>query len=110
MNDAVVNQNRYVLPDHNLLRLVERPPSDMASLAALFQPIPPVVRKRAKELLDIIKNNLGGPSKDPATPKIEGTAMVVENAMVKDKEIPSTEPIVSGLWSNGKCDVHSGVT
>ncbi|CAK5284338.1 unnamed protein product [Mycena citricolor] len=46
---------RYVLPNHFLFQLAEQPPSDMGSLLKLFQSVPPVVRRRAKELLDEIR-------------------------------------------------------
>ncbi|KAJ6544046.1 hypothetical protein B0H19DRAFT_1169443 [Mycena capillaripes] len=46
---------RYVLPNHYLFQLAERPPADMAALLQVFQPVPPVVRRRAKELLEAIR-------------------------------------------------------
>ncbi|KAJ3823275.1 ribonuclease H-like domain-containing protein [Lentinula raphanica] len=46
---------RYVLPNHFLFQLAEQPPSDMASMLNIFRFVPPVLRRRAKELLDAIQ-------------------------------------------------------
>jgi len=47
--------SRYVLQNHSLFLIAEQPPADMASLFTLFKPsVPPVVKRRAKELLMII--------------------------------------------------------
>ncbi|EMD39730.1 hypothetical protein CERSUDRAFT_112032 [Gelatoporia subvermispora B] len=66
---------RYVLPNHALFALAERTPADMAALLALFRPVPPVVRRRAQELLDTVraavKEALGGPVEVPATEVVE---------------------------------------
>ena len=35
--------------------IAERPPNDLAALLAMFPSVPPVVRKRAKELMDEIR-------------------------------------------------------
>ncbi|KAA1473827.1 hypothetical protein DENSPDRAFT_780589 [Dentipellis sp. KUC8613] len=46
---------RYVLPNHLVFRLAEQPPADMPALLAAFQSVPPVIRRRAKDLLDAIR-------------------------------------------------------
>lgn len=47
--------SRYVLQNHSLFLIAEQPPADMASLLVLFKPsVPPVVKRRSKELLTII--------------------------------------------------------
>ncbi|KAL5501535.1 RRP6 [Sanghuangporus vaninii] len=46
---------RYVLPNHYLFHLAERPPADMAALFAVFRPIPPLVRIKATSLLEVIR-------------------------------------------------------
>ncbi|ETW81983.1 hypothetical protein HETIRDRAFT_318347 [Heterobasidion irregulare TC 32-1] len=46
---------RYVLSNHYLFQLADRPPADMAALLASFQSLPPLIRKRSKELLDTIR-------------------------------------------------------
>ncbi|KIJ54917.1 hypothetical protein M422DRAFT_775114 [Sphaerobolus stellatus SS14] len=46
---------RYVLPNHYLFNIAERPPSDLPALLAIFQPVSPLVRVRSLELLDVIK-------------------------------------------------------
>ena len=47
--------DRYVLSNHYLFQLADRPPADMAALLASFQSLPPLIRKRSKELLDTIR-------------------------------------------------------
>ncbi|KDQ25524.1 hypothetical protein PLEOSDRAFT_51863 [Pleurotus ostreatus PC15] len=56
---------RYTLPNHHIFQFAERPPIDMAGLLAMFPTsrVPPVVRTRARELLDtILKAVRGAPS------------------------------------------------
>ena len=45
-----------MLQNHVLFRLAEEPPAEMASLLRMFQTsVPAVVKRRAKELLSVIK-------------------------------------------------------
>jgi len=47
---------RYILPNHFLFQLAEQPPADMASLLGLFRSsVPPVLKRRGKDLLDVIQ-------------------------------------------------------
>ena len=48
--------HRYVLPNHQLFLLAEQPPNDMAGLLGLFPRVPAIIRRRAKELLDTIRD------------------------------------------------------
>ena len=47
---------RYVLPNHQLFVLAEQPPVDITGLLSMFQHVPAVIRRRAKELLDTIRD------------------------------------------------------
>ncbi|KAF5315383.1 hypothetical protein D9619_007468 [Psilocybe cf. subviscida] len=48
---------RYVLANHTLFQLAEQPPADMAALLAIFRSsVPPMVKKRARELLTVVKD------------------------------------------------------
>ncbi|PPQ68746.1 LOW QUALITY PROTEIN: hypothetical protein CVT25_012840 [Psilocybe cyanescens] len=50
---------RYVLQNHVLFLIAEQPPADMAALLALFRSsVPPVVKRRARELLSVIKDSV----------------------------------------------------
>ncbi|KIK48040.1 hypothetical protein CY34DRAFT_21042 [Suillus luteus UH-Slu-Lm8-n1] len=51
---------RYVLPNHQLFTVAERSPSNAAELLALFShaSIPPVLRRRAGELAEVIKSTV----------------------------------------------------
>ena len=46
---------RYVLPQHYLFQLAEQPPNDLPGLLNIFRAVPPVIKKRASELLDEIR-------------------------------------------------------
>lgn len=47
---------RFVLPNHFLFPIAEQPPADIPSLLKIFKAsIPPVVKRRARELLSVIK-------------------------------------------------------
>ncbi|KAJ7265982.1 hypothetical protein B0H12DRAFT_179215 [Mycena haematopus] len=94
---------RYVLPNHYLFQLAERPPADMATLLQMFQPVPPVVRRRAKELFETIRaclqRHLSKAEKAPPDP----APLVVP----KDAEMQVDEVVVNAapttaldnLWS-----------
>ena len=62
-------QFSYVLSNRFVLKLVEQPPADMAALLHAFSSTPPVVKRRAKELLDVIrgavKKGLSGVVEEP---------------------------------------------
>ena len=46
---------RYVLPNHFLFPLAERPPKDVPGLLSAIQPTPPLVRSHASELIETIR-------------------------------------------------------
>ncbi|KAF8802130.1 hypothetical protein BYT27DRAFT_7113139 [Phlegmacium glaucopus] len=47
---------KYVLQNHVLFHIAEQPPAEMASLLGMFQTsVPAVVKRRAKELLNVIR-------------------------------------------------------
>ncbi|KAJ6579470.1 ribonuclease H-like domain-containing protein [Mycena vulgaris] len=89
---------RYVLPNHYLFQLAERPPADMAALLQMFQSVPPVVRRRAKELLEAIRACLqryvAKAPEAPATPAVEKHV-----AMEVDVAVVAVEAPAPGLWS-----------
>ncbi|KAJ7621619.1 ribonuclease H-like domain-containing protein [Mycena polygramma] len=93
---------RYVLPNHYLFQLAERPPADMAALLQMFQPVPPVVRRRAKELLEAIRaclrRYLTKPTENANPPPVVET----DTEMQVDAAVPNVEVPVAGvtnLWS-----------
>jgi len=47
---------RYVLPNHMLFRISETLPTDVNSLLACCNPVPPLVRLQAHDLLSIIED------------------------------------------------------
>jgi exosome complex exonuclease RRP6 len=101
-------QFRYVLPNRFLFKLVEQPPADMAALLHAFEFTPPVVKRRAKELLDIIrdavKKGLSGAVEDPkdVTPTASSETSVAPSKMDIDVPSASTQPRQTSLWSFNK--------
>lgn len=51
---------RYVLPQHYLFQLAECPPDDLPALLSIFRTVPPVIKRRANELLDEIRAGESG--------------------------------------------------
>jgi exosome complex exonuclease RRP6 len=100
-------QFRYVLSNRFLFKLVEQLPADMAALLHAFASTPPVVKRRAKELVDVIrdamKKGLSGAVEDPKgllpTASSETTA---PSRMDVDAPSASTQPRQTSLWSFNK--------
>lgn len=101
-------QFRYVLSNRFLFKLVEQPPADMAALLHAFASTPPVVKRRAKELLDIIrdavKKGLSGAVEDlkESLPTASSETTVAPSRMVVDVPSASTQPQQTSLWSFNK--------
>lgn len=97
---------RYILPNHYLFILAERPPADMAALLSTFQPVPPVVRRRGRELLDAIrdavKRTLGpelsaGPSAAASTAQVAQADVAETTAESKAMQVDGhVLPVVEG--------------
>ncbi|KAK7464754.1 exosome nuclease subunit [Stygiomarasmius scandens] len=53
---------RFILPNHHLFTIAESPPADVAALLRLFPGtnVPQVIRKRATELVSVIRNAVKG--------------------------------------------------
>ncbi|KAF8495725.1 ribonuclease H-like domain-containing protein [Russula emetica] len=95
----------YVLPNRFLFKLVEQPPADMAALLHAFEFTPHVVKRRAKELLDVIrdamKKGLSGAIEDPKEllPTAPSETTVAPSKMDVDVPSASTQPRQTSLWS-----------
>lgn len=50
--------SRYVLPNHFLLTLAERPPKEISTLLTLVQPTPPLLRSHASRLIETIQSSV----------------------------------------------------
>ncbi|KAJ6516485.1 hypothetical protein C8R45DRAFT_960259 [Mycena sanguinolenta] len=94
---------RYVLPNHYLFQLAERAPADMAALLQMFQPVPPVVRRRAKELFETIRACVQGhlskaeKASPPAPLLVPKDADMQVDEVVVVTSAPATA--VGTLWS-----------
>lgn len=91
---------RYVLPNHFLFLLAERLPRDMAQLLAIFShSVPPVIRRRAGELLDCIR---GCVARHVAveSPVVDVTTSSDTRLEGREVQVVKPSPIVSDrLWS-----------
>lgn len=88
-----------------LFQLAERPPADVAALLATFKSVPPVVRRRAKELLDTIQE-AAREHHDvaAATPDVLDVVMAPTETARPPLEAPrstGTDTLASRLWSQG---------
>ncbi|KAN0114265.1 Ribonuclease H-like domain containing protein [Russula decolorans] len=98
----------YVLSNRFLFKLAERPPADMAALLHAFDFTPPVVKRRAKELLDIIrdamKEGLSGAVEDPkeVLPTASSETTVAPSKMDVDVPSASAQLRQTSLWSFNK--------
>ena len=115
---------RYVLPNHYLFVLAEKPPADMAALLSLFHPVPPVVRRRSKELLDAIREavksvqDAANAQAAPEAALVPADAPVAEAAAQADVEMGAAEAAAASsgraeasstdLWAHGACLIVPG--
>lgn len=101
-------QFRYVLSNRFLFKLVEQPPADMAALLHAFTYTPPVVRRRAKELLgvirDAVKKGLSDAVEDSKEllPTASSETTVAPSKMDVDVPSASAPPRQTALWSLDK--------
>ncbi|KAF5360491.1 hypothetical protein D9756_004521 [Leucocoprinus leucothites] len=81
---------RYVLPNQYLFRIAEAPPGDLAALLRMFgAQVPAVVKRRAKELLDDIREAVKSSLRDIRVEEVEEKKVVDK---VVEKQVEATEP------------------
>lgn len=95
---------RYVLPNHFLFQLAEQPPADMAALLRIFHSVPPILRRRSKELLDVIREcvklQLSNTSTTLIVPEVpEDDVPMIVDGTEESPKVP--KDATSKLWSNG---------
>jgi exosome complex exonuclease RRP6 len=102
---------RYVLPNHHLFTVAERSPSNVAQLLGLFShgAVPPVLRRRAGELTEVIKATVERVTSSGLTVEAITDAVDVKTA----NSAASTEIIIvekipkSKLWGSTKVSSSS---
>ncbi|KAJ4482464.1 ribonuclease H-like domain-containing protein [Lentinula aciculospora] len=99
---------RYVLPNHFLFQLAEQPPTDMASMLKIFHFVPPILRRRAKELLDVIREV----TEEHAIPNDEGSKQHVglveaSTTLVEQQHSPN---LTDSLWTLGSHSTNLSVS
>jgi hypothetical protein len=85
----------------------------MAAFLAAFKPIPPVIRRRAKELLDVIQETTreycdSFKTAEADDSNIESTFVSVRDAPMVEVEVTastSTDTLNSRLWAKGSCSL-----
>ncbi|PBK67308.1 hypothetical protein ARMSODRAFT_1086260 [Armillaria solidipes] len=94
---------RYLLPNHFLFQLAENPPADMAALLRVFHSPPPLMKRRARELLgtirDAVRAHLSHSAGVSSIPEPRPQPVEVEHVdeSVADPDTRATRP--STLWS-----------
>lgn len=90
-----------------LFQLAERPPGDIAALLASFKSIPPVIRRRAKELFDTIQDTVKEYAEKPEPP-IPANDVPMPLAQPEMETVPevkatpsTSDALQSRLWSKG---------
>jgi exosome complex exonuclease RRP6 len=85
-----------------LFQLAEQPPADMAAFLATFKSVPPVIRRRAKELFDIIQETV---KKYRGRVKLDEASVVAASDKAQDTpmevEATTSTSTDSRLWSKG---------
>lgn len=110
-----------MLQNHVLFLIAEQPPADMAGLLALFRSsVPPVVKKRARELLSVIQESVkrgmivsrvgGQPTElEPLQPVVVEEKMkdvVMLETEMKDLEKGGQNKLIgTSIWGLGALDL-----
>jgi exosome complex exonuclease RRP6 len=108
---------RYVLTNRSLFQLAERSPTDMASLLATFKSIPPVVRRRAKELLDTIQDAMKRHRETPFATEEDQSDVAIKSIVVPivgveavgAVETTAPDALSSRLWSQGSYNLIGSI-
>ncbi|KAH7915435.1 hypothetical protein BJ138DRAFT_86795 [Hygrophoropsis aurantiaca] len=89
---------RFVLPNHFLFKIAETPPSDIAALLSIFQSIPPVLRRRAKELFDTIQGAVSKHANKTTQPPVPvPTAIPVIDVEMKSELAAVNSPPINNV-------------
>ena len=105
---------RFVLPNHYLFQIAEKPPADMTALLANFKPVPALVRTKGASLLAAIRSAVQESSdrRNEDIVEIETNALGHSSpeAIMKDvsRQVPEITPTTgSNLLSIAELDVPS---
>ena len=104
--------SRYTMPNQYLFQLAEQPPADMAALLGVFKSsVPALVRRRAKELLEVIREGVRQGLEGKQVAKVEeeanetGSEVVAQDAASKENmDVDSMPPQSSSsqsFWGKG---------
>lgn len=77
---------RYVLPNHYVFQIAERVPADLPALLGIFRPVPPLMRVKANELLDVIRDAARESKRSNDTLQAIRTSDIVDVEMMRPNE------------------------
>lgn len=100
---CLTSLSRYVLQNHFLFTLAEQPPADVAALLQIFRSsVPPVVKRRVKELLGIIKEAVKSVLAASRPAETFSDVEVSDTIMQDVEEVKSSEELslrmVPNIW------------
>lgn len=90
-----------------MFQLAEQPPADMAALLKIFHSVPPVIRRRAKELLEVIRDCVKRHlTKTSASSVVDGPSDIHVDKLEISTEVNTIlvtdPPVLSNIWSLSK--------
>lgn len=88
----------YVLANHFVFSLSEQPPGDMAALLSMFSSVPPILRRKAGDLLAAIRDAMKIQTPD----KPENDARRPSEQPQEHCPVPSVEPIEQSKTSKSQ--------
>ncbi|KAG7088738.1 hypothetical protein E1B28_012706 [Marasmius oreades] len=91
---------RYILPNHFIFQFAEQPPADMAALLRVFTSVPPVIRRRARELLDAIRQAVASQLQDETLPSTSSEETRKEELVLTEINEVVTDSTQEGLLWN----------
>jgi exosome complex exonuclease RRP6 len=101
------------MPNQYLFQIAEQPPADMAALLGVFKSsVPALVRRRAKELLEVIREGVRRGLEGKQVAKVEeetnktGSEVVAQDATSNEKMdvdlMPPQASSSQSFWGKGK--------
>ncbi|KAF0976261.1 hypothetical protein FDP41_004936 [Naegleria fowleri] len=82
---------RYVLPDHMILSIAEQAPTEVSKLLACCNPVPKLVRRDAKVIVNLVSKTLNDESNDLTEPSFSTPSKIPEDHFINQHAKPSFE-------------------
>ncbi|KIY69320.1 hypothetical protein CYLTODRAFT_372907 [Cylindrobasidium torrendii FP15055 ss-10] len=98
---------RYVLPNHLVFQLAETPPPDLPALLRIFHSPPPVIKRRAKELLEVIREAVKSAFSPPSAAMEVVEVQPKANELQDKPDAPPQAAATPSLWGSTSSQVPS---